>query len=64
MMKLLRCVLLVGVSVFTPRMCRALSLYNAMAEIKELVTCIFSRKSRRMRATICGQSRGAKGKGV
>ena len=40
-MKLLRCVLLVGVFVFTPRMCRAFSLYNAMAEIKELVTCIF-----------------------
>lgn len=41
MMKLLRCVLLVGVSVFAPEVCRALSLYNVMAEIKELVTCIF-----------------------
>ena len=41
MMKLSRCVLLVGVFVLTPEVCRALSLYNAMAEIRELVTCIF-----------------------
>lgn len=41
MMKLLRCVLLVGVFVLTPEVCRALSLYNAMAEIRELVICIF-----------------------
>lgn len=41
MMKLSRCVLLVAVFVFTPRMCRAFSLYNAMAEIRELVICIF-----------------------
>ena len=41
MIKLSRCVLLVAVFVFTPRMCRAFSLYNAMAEIRELVICIF-----------------------
>ena len=40
-MKLSRCVLFVGVFVFTPRMCRAFSLYNAMAEIREFVICIF-----------------------
>lgn len=40
-MKRLRCVLLVGVSVFAPKVCSAFSFYNAMAETKELVTCIF-----------------------
>ena len=59
-MKLLRCVLLVGVFAFTPEVCRALSLHNAMAEVSntmaetsELVKWLFFSKKQKFENYDC-----------